>query len=407
MTRAPQPFVHTETSIAKPEPAAVRLTELDWLRILAVLMLIYYHTAAMFVHWDSVINNSQGSVWADLFILFMDPWYMSLFFVIAGAAARFSLASRSALQYAGERTRRLLVPLVFGMLVIVPPQVFCQRLQDPVHYDSLPQFYLHLFDGIYPAGDLSWHHLWFVAYLFVFALALLPFFVWLGRGRGRAHLSRAAWVCERPGGIFLPALVLAATDTVLRGRFPGPPDFVHDWASVLFFAIYFAGGYVLYSEDRLVGVVERSLKPALCLALLSTASGVALFLSGKIPGYGSPGAVGSAGWALLMMLRSLNSWSWVLVWLGLARRRLRTRNRFLTYASEAAYPFYILHETVLVVIGYRIVQSDWGVPAKFLAISTAGLVATVASYELLVRRVGTLRFLFGMRRAASGRARPG
>ena len=280
---------------------AERRNELDWLRVLAVVMLIYYHTAAIFVHWDSVINNGDRSVWADIFVLYMDQWFMPLFFVIAGAATRFSLEWRKPISYAGERTKRLLVPLVFGIFVVVPPQVFYERLQDPIHHRSFPEFYLHLLDGVYPAGNLSWHHLWFVAYLFVFSLVTLPGFLWLRTALGRRLLAGLAGLCGR------------------------------------------------------------------------------------------------SGWILLMVLRGFNSWSWVLVWFGLARRHLRCRPCWLGYASEAAYPFYILHLTAVVVIGYYVVQLNWGVPVKYLAITTSALVATLAVYHLLVRPIPLLRFLFGMK----------
>jgi len=378
---------------------AERRNELDWLRVLAVVMLIYYHTAAIFVHWDSVINNGDRSVWADIFVLYMDQWFMPLFFVIAGAATRFSLEWRKPISYAGERTKRLLVPLVFGIFVVVPPQVFYERLQDPIHHRSFPEFYLHLLDGVYPAGNLSWHHLWFVAYVFVFSLVTLPGFLWLRTALGRRLLAGLAGLCGRSGWIFLPALGLAASEAALRARYPGPPNFVDDWASVFFFAAFYACGYVLYSDERLLQAVERGWKAALVGALVSTSTGVALFLSGKVPGYGNPPAGGGspAGWILLMVLRGFNSWSWVLVWVGLARRHLRCRPRWLGYANEAAYPFYILHLTAVVVIGYYVVQLNWGVPVKYLAITTSALVATLAVYHLLVRPIPLLRFLFGMK----------
>jgi hypothetical protein len=303
--------------------------------------------------------------------------------------------------------QRLLVPLAFGMLVVVPPQVFYERLQDPIHHGSFRVFYLHLLDGVYPAGNLSWHHLWFVAYLFTFSLVTLPGFLWLRTASGQRILAGLAGLCGRSGWILLPALGLAASEAALRSRYPGPANFVDDWASVFFFAEFYACGYVLYSDGRLLQAVERGWKAALVGALVSTFTGIALFLSGKVPGYGNPLAGGSsAGWILLMILRGFNSWSWVLVWFGLAQRHLRSRPRWLGYATEAAYPFYILHETWIVVIGYSVVQWNWGVSAKYLAISTSALVATLAVYHLLVRPIPALRFLFGMKAqgSKSGRA---
>lgn len=376
-----------------------RLVELDWLRVLAVLFLIYYHTAAIFVHWDSIVNNEEKSLAADLFVLFVDQWYMPLFFLIAGASSRFSLVRRSGSAYAVERLKRLCVSLVFGMLVVVPPQVYFERLQDSLFQGSFADFYRHLFNGIYPAGNLSWHHLWFVAYLLVFSLFLLPALLWF-RGSGLPVLERLGSLLTRSGlWLLLPGLPLAVSETLLRPRFPGPANFVDDWASVCFFGLFFLYGYILFSDRRLLEAAEAGRHWVLAVAVGSSAVGAALFWTGRIPGYGTPLPQGlSPGWALLMWLRGMNAWSWVLFWVALARTRLTCRNRFLAYASEAAYPFYILHETWIVAIGYHVVRLDWDIGAKYLAISTAALAATLATYEFAVRRVGFIRPLFGMRR---------
>jgi glucan biosynthesis protein C len=391
----------------EPERAE-RLAELDWLRVLAVLLLVYYHTAAIFVHWDSVVNNPEPSLWADIFILFVDQWYMPLFFLIAGASTRFSLERRSGLAYAGERTKRLFVPLVFGMLVVVPPQVYFERLQDGLFRGSFLDFYGHLFDGFYPAGNLSWHHLWFVAYLLVLSLCSLPVLLWL-KGSGRPVLEKLCGLLRRRGlWLFLPSLPLAATETLLRPRFSGPANFVDDWASVCFFGLFFLYGNILYSDERALKTAETHRRWILTTAVGSSAAGIVLFLSGRIPGYGNPLPQGvSPGWVLLMLLRGVNAWAWVLFWVALARRRLAFRSRLLAYASEAAYPFYILHETWIVAIGYQVARLDWGVAAKYLAISTAGLAATLFSYEILVRRIAPIRFFLGMRPVRPLPAQPG
>ncbi len=380
-----------------------RLAELDWLRVLAVLLLVYYHTAAIFVHWDSILNNKERSLGADLFILFVDQWYMPLFFLIAGASTRFSLERRSGTAYAAERLKRLFVPLAFGMLVVVPPQVYFERLQDGLFEGSLIDFYRHLFDGVYPAGNLSWHHLWFVAYLLVLSLCSLPLLLWL-RGTGRPVLERLCGILSRRGlWLLLPGLPLALSETLLRPRFSGPANFVDDWASVCFFGLFFLYGNILYSDRRILESAEKHRSRILAVAAGSSALGVAFFLTGRIPGYGNPLPQElSLQWALVMLLRGVNGWAWVLFWVALARRRLAFRNRLLSYASEAAYPFYILHETWIVAIGYQVVGLDWGIAAKYVAISTAGLAATLATYEFAVRKVALIRPLFGMRRFSLG-----
>lgn len=237
-----------------------------------------------------------------------------------------------------------------------------------------------------------------MAYLLVFSLGLLPVLLRF-RGSRRPGLQQLCGFLARRGlWLFLPSLPIAASETLLRPRFQGPANFVDDWANVCFFGLFFLYGYLLYSDRRILEAAETHPSRILAVAAGSSALGAALFLTGRIPGYGNPlpQAV-SPGLALLMLLRGVNAWAWVLFWVALARQRLAFRNRLLAYASEAAYPFYILHETWIVAIGYAVVRLDGSIAAKYVAISTAGLAATLATYECAVRRVGLIRPLFGMR----------
>ncbi len=97
------------------------------------------------------------------------------------------------------------------------------------------------------------------------------------------------------------------------------------------------------------------------------------------------------------MFRGINSWFWVVALLGLGRRYLNFNNSLLQYASEAAYPFYILHQTIVVAIAFYVVHWNISITKKFLVISTASLVATIVLYDLLVKRNNIVRFLFGLK----------
>jgi len=376
---------------------AERHHDLDWLRVLAVLTLIYFHTAVVFVPGAEFhIRNAQGSVPLEIFVLFMDQWYMPLFFLIAGASSWYALGSRTAGQYAGERFRRLFIPLVFGTLAIVPPQVYYQRLSEHAFHGSYLAFYPHFFQGVYPSGNFTWNQLWFIAYLFVYSMIALPVFVRLRGEGGRRCLSRiAAWVQE-PGRIFLPALPLAVSEILLRARFPGPQNFVDDWADFSYQWIFFLYGYVIGSDARIRSAVGKAWRAALRLGCLTTLAGVAWLFLGRGP---QPAETGP--WVLLMLLRGVNSWCWILAILGAAQRFLNVNNRVLRYANQGAYPFYILHQTVIIFFAYYVVQWSTAIWAKYLVISTASMIAILVLYDLLVRRSPVTRFLFGMKKAAS------
>ncbi len=68
------------------------------------------------------------------------------------------------------------------------------------------------------------------------------------------------------------------------------------------------------------------------------------------------------------------------------------------YASEAVLLFYILHQTVIVTIGFYIANWNVNTIFKYLIISTSSFVAIIIVYDLVVKRINLFRFLFGMKR---------
>ena len=155
---------------------STRRYDLDWLRVFAIDVLLFYHSARPFVTWRWHINNEVVSEFVTGILLFVNIWHMPLFFLLSGSAAWFSMSSRPERPFAKERVKRLFIPLVFGMAVIIPPQVYIERIFRDQFEGSYFSFYLEAFNGPYPEGNLSWHHLWFLAYLFVFSLLALPIF---------------------------------------------------------------------------------------------------------------------------------------------------------------------------------------------------------------------------------------
>ena len=248
-----------------------RRYELDWLRILAVLLLLYFHTAAIFYTGDLgefYIKNDQSSQAMSWFIIFVHQWHMPLFFLLSGAGTRFALLFRSARQHVQERFNRLFIPFLFGTLVLVPPQVYYRLLSNPSYQDSYLQFYPQFFNGIRPQGNFEWSHLWFVIYLFVFSLIALPLFLHL-KGAGAHLLSKLSLGIEKPGAILLLALPLAVIEAGLRPRWPGFQNLYDDWANFCLYLLYFIYGYLIYSDARFGQAIDRHLRIALLMGLIS------------------------------------------------------------------------------------------------------------------------------------------
>jgi len=369
-----------------------RRYDIDWLRVLAVLLLVPYHTAVIFVRPYVSYIKDEPDVVMDAFAYFMNQWHMSLFFLVSGAATWFSLGSRSGTRYIGERIKRLIVPLAFGTLAIVPVQVYFQRLYYHEFTGSYVQFYPHIFDGIYPHGNFTWGQLWFLAYLFVFSLFALPIFLYLRTDKGKLMISKIAALLERRGAIFLAAIPLAITQAVFRARWPGFQNLYDDWANFTFYLIIFSYGYLLCSDVRFSRAIEQHAGISLVFGVVSMSIILALRQIGTVPA-----ADYSPGWILYMILHGLSSWCWLVAFLGFGRKYLNFTNRLLEYGTEAALPFYILHHAAIVAIGYYIVRWNATALAKLLIISIASLILTVVFYDLLVRRANISRFLFGMK----------
>ena len=168
--------MHTPDIARTPDAAASeRLVDLDWIRIVAFGVLVVYHVGMYYVTWDWHVKSVHASTAAEPPMRFFSPWRMDLIFVVSGAATAFMLRRRSAGgELLRERARRLLVPLVFGTLVVVPPQSYLEVVQHLGYAGSFPEFmraYLSADAGLCRAPGRclvlpTWNHLWYLPYLF-------------------------------------------------------------------------------------------------------------------------------------------------------------------------------------------------------------------------------------------------
>ncbi|HEX7862177.1 MAG TPA: acyltransferase family protein [Verrucomicrobiae bacterium] len=373
-----------------------RRHDLDWLRVIAIFLLLFYHCGMAFVaEWGWHIKNAETSNIFQEWMFFMSRWRMALLFLISGAGTWFVLKRATAGEYIGRRFLRLFIPLVFGMFVVVPPQIYMERLVQGVNYGSYLDFYPSVFSfRPYPEGNFSWHHLWFIAYLFLFSTLALPIFLFLRSDRGRALLNRIAENVNAPL-LYCFGLPLALIFAGLIMKFPGPQNLINDWAMFLVYFTYFVYGFVFTMSAKFSEVLEQKRGLSLRLACLCYLVITYLRWNDVEPARGY-----SAPYLLYLGLLAFNTWFWVLTILGYGKRYLNRKNALLTYANEAIYPFYILHQTVIVVLVYYVVKTTDTILLKFLFLSAASFIVTVATYHFLVRPFTITRFLFGMKTGA-------
>jgi glucan biosynthesis protein C len=383
--------------INEPKKRPNRRYDLDWLKVGAVLLLFPYHTAMIFVLWPFHIKNPTLSLGLTVFNAFLQTWHMPLFFFLAGAATWYALGYRSRREYIGERFFRLGIPLAFGILVIIPPQVYVERLYQQHFSGTFFQFYPSIFTtGFYPPGNLSWNHLWFIAYLIVFSLLALPLFLRLKGGTGKDLMFRLTSYLAQGHRIFLLALPLMLIQALLRIHWPqGKMNLINDWANFFFYLTLLVYGFVLCSNDHLRETVVRNRYIALLFGVIC----FLFFLATKDITGSEPWLRYNAGDMAIVALHGFNTWCWLLVIIGLGISYLNFTNRLLSYASEAAYPFYILHQTIILVFGFYVLSFDWSITAKFTFIILLSFSLILLIYELLVRRIKPLRFLLGIRKS--------
>ena len=374
-----------------------RLYFLDWLRVLAVLGVFFFHTFRPFDFLgDWNVLNTDRSLVLTFFGAFFFSWGMPLFFVLAGAASWFALRSRPGRQFLRERSLRLLLPLFVGFLLLSPPQAYVEALTHGRFAGSFFQFYPWFFEHIQISWHAAWinyiYHLWFLAFLWLYSLLALPLFLFLRGAAGQRVLGKLAAWCSRPGGIFLFIVPLALIQMALRVPFPANED----WADFVFYLAFFVYGFLLVSRPSFAEAICRHQWIALVLGLLAFFSiGATIFAGPGVAWEFSPSY--TAGSLLYQLVYSINTWAWLVFVLSCGIRWLNRNSKVLGPANEAVLPFYVLQQPVIIVIAFYVVQWHMAILPKWLIICTLALAMILVLYELVIRRVNAMRWLFGMK----------
>jgi glucan biosynthesis protein C len=377
-----------------------RRYELDWLRVLAILAVFFYHCALIFGPDASAIKSPTTYRFVDDVSDFFGSWGMPLILLISGASAFYALGKVGAGTYLKGITARLLIPLIVGIFTHCALQVYLEKLHKGTFSGSFLDFYPHYFDGMYAfGGNFAWMglHLWYLEALFVFSLIFLPLFLWFRNGSGGQRALRGLGdLLAKPGGVYLFALPAIILINLLDPETWGTTA-LGGW-SLFIYPCFFVSGFVMISHEQLQESIKRWRWISLVAGILLSLTVDPLWIALGDPDFGT------WGFALGSGVYCLSAWCCLLAVFGLGFQHLTISKPFLRYANEAALPFYILHYTVIVGLGYFVVQ--WAIPdwLKFAFILTASFLATISLYEFGVRRHNVLRFLFGMKLAAKSPA---
>lgn len=369
----------------------IRYHDLDWLRVLAFFLLILFHVGMAFNTWGWHVKNEEQSELLTSFMFFPNQWRIPLLMVVSGAGVWFGLSSRGCYGFMKERAKRLLLPLVVGMVIVVPPQVYFERLTQGLNASYI-EFYPHFFDGIYPEGNFSWHHLWFIAYMLVGLLVLLPLLALIKRYHQQQKLQRFFNFAATPIGLILLAAPIVLVDTFMLPIFP-PTDqaLIGDWTRLAELTLLLLAGFLICANQNCWQELKKHRRVFLLAGVLFfTLRYLAYFDLINI-------SYNGFSWLVYAPIRVLSSWFIILAALGYARRYLTFTNRFLNYTNEAVYPFYILHQTITVWAAYYVIQWQMGLAGKFLVVFIFTITGTVAIYHCFIRPFNVMRTLFGLK----------
>ena len=376
---------HSETS---------RRYDVDWLRVLGMMMVFLFHSARFFDTDGWHVKSPHTSETVSFITLTVTiQWMMPLFFLLSGIGAYHALRHQRWPQYLMSRVKRLVVPLLFGIFVIIAPwQVYLERISHGQYSGSFWRWYPHYFEGWFGlGGNFAWMgvHLWYLEALFVFSMITLPLLLLLQSRVGDRLMAALSGAMRIPGLIFLPAIPIAIMESVanspaLRESF-GRRDF-GGWSLLPYLAI-FSVGFLLAADEKMAQAVERHRFAGLAVAL---ATFIAAYAAMKQYGL-------TENSISISVLRGLLCWAGLVAICGFASRHLRFSNGFLKYANEAVLPFYILHQTVILTIGFYVIRLDTRLWVEYLIIVLGAFAVTMAVYELLIKRFNALRFLFGMK----------
>ena len=369
-----------------------RLYGLDWLRIGAFALLILYHIGMFFVPWEWHVKTARPLEWLELPMMAINPWRLALLFVVSGFASRILLAKmKGAGAFVRGRSARLLIPLLAGMVLFVAPQPWAELRASGAVGEGFWTFWTRdyfRFGKLHGLDLPTWNHLWFVAYLWVYTLVLaalagLPAPV---RARLQAAFDR---LFSGRGLLLWPILLLATARILLFPIFEETHALVNDaYAHVVYgFAFFFGVGLARS------GTAWASIRGGWRTALVVGMAGYALIVAIDMT---IPGESGELELVVLRIARSIQAWGLIVGLLGFARAHLNFDGPARRYLTEAIFPYYIAHQTIIVLAGYWLLPLDLGAGPQFAILIAATVAGCALTFEA-GRRIGWLRPLIGLK----------
>lgn len=368
---------------------------MDWLRIAAFALLILYHIGMYFVPWGWHVKIAEPFDWVTIPMLATNGWRLALLFLVSGyaSAALFAKLGGSG-AFARSRSARLLIPLIFAVVFIIPPQPWIDLAGQHGYPHGFPHFWLYDYFGFQFIDGIAlptWQHLWFVVYLWVYTM-LAALVIAVVPGTVRAQVADAAARLLRGWGLLAVPMLLWIAIYVAFPDHDETHALFDDGPSHLRYLVAFAVGWLLRVRPQLFAAVAHCWKPAAVLAVIAFVPVAWVELTW-------PGDTRAPGWAILLyhLARQMQGWATIVALLGIADRWWNRDHSKRAMLAEAVFPFYIIHQTIIVVVGWYLLRANVTALPSFLILLAATVTGCWLFYAI-GRSIGWLRPLIGLQR---------
>ena len=344
---------------------ADRRHDIDWLRVIAIALLLIYHIVLVFQPWAKYIGFIQceepsETMWIPMAML--NVWRIPLLFFISGMGVCFALRSRNWKQLLLERTKRILVPLVFGSFFIVPIHVFFFQK----YYEQ---------EIIYSPGV---GHLWFLLNICIYVLQISGLF-FLDKKYDYKFFNFLRRLLKRPYFIYLLIIPFIIEVELIN------PEYYSLYVGtthgfILGMLAFFFGFIFVAIGDSFWNAVEKMRATSLIIAFSLYLIRLIIFEL-NAPNY----------------LNSIESMMWIFVLLGYGYKYLNKPSKILSYLTQAAYPVYIIHMIFLYVGAFLFLPLNLPIELNLILIVILTFIGCFLTYELIIKRIVFLRPMFGLK----------
>jgi glucans biosynthesis protein C len=347
--------------------ATGRRYDIDWVRVIAIGLLLIYHVAIGFQAWGIMIAFiANEKTWESLWIpmAMLNVWRIPLLFFVSGMGVYFALQNRNWKQLLQERAGRILLPFAFGIFFIVPIHLYLWR------------YYYHWELTYQPSPG----HLWFLGNIFAYVVVLSPVFFYLKKNEDGKIAKGIKRILSNPLGLLLVIAVFIAEAYIVA---PKPYEmYAVTWHGFFLGLLAFFSGFCFVLGGTAFWQMLLKWRWVFLFSGATLFTLRLVYFQLRVPDY----------------LVVIESDCWIFSVLAFAYRYLNHPGKALSYLSQAAYPVYIIHMIFLYLGSLLIFPLDVATPIQFILVLAFTVTGCFTSYEFVIRRVSFIRPLFGLRK---------